>query len=389
LAAAFAEAGAAVHLVTTGYAGPAIRFFKRFLPLPLFRKLANRWHPAIQDKSVTSLLWAELLSRALQRVLGESLTQEWLSRRLTSAARAAISRLEPHVVVCYNYDAFAVFNALKFKTSIRKVIFQCHPHTLTIIDTFRASQERGLYPVRSVEKELSFSNGYQAELIAEPLLADLVLCASSFTRQSLIRGGVPRERIAVIPYGVAKNFGGRQRRHRSDPGAPLRLIFVGQFVYRKGLLGLARVLDALDFSVDIVVVGRGLSEVHLSDLITSHHHRIRELWDVSVEELAGLYAGADVFVFPSLIEGFAHVILEAMQAGCVPVVSSHTCAPDVIEWGVDGYYFPPDEIDAFVNCLSELRSSERLLAMSDAARLKSDRFAWSEFRKKVVLKCSE
>lgn len=381
VARALAEFGWDVTLVTSAYGTPLVRAFARKLRLRAFSKLAARHCRALDGHRIVPIFWTEIASKLVEK-FNESLALEWINWRISVAARSLVRSEGFDLVVCYNYNAFITLNDESAQES-RTVVFQCHPHPLAVKDVFREAQRLGLSPATLGEKEFSYSSSYQAMLVAEPLLAEEVWCASGFTLDSLRRAGVDERRIRVIPYGVSANGHPVERTRRLDANAPLKLLFVGQFVYRKGILALCEVLSRLSFPVSITFVGRGIRECDPLERISNPLVNAEVRWDVPGEELAKIYREAEVFLFPSLVEGFAQVILEAMQFGCVPVVSTHSAGPDLIQQNTEGFFFSPFEIDRYVQCISELRDPERLAAMAAASQRKAALFTWARFREQI------
>lgn len=380
---ALVEAGHDVTLVTSGYSTGLIRKIASLFSLKGLGKLAGRKAELIPDSKVSSSNFFEIFFRIAGVAFGENFSQQAIDYEMYLRS-VRLHKSEPFdCLVCYNYNAFRLFSDVDV-AFVPKILFQCHPHPLIIRERFFSLIKSGAIPAENKEKEFSYSAGYQAMLMAEPMLAHHVISASSFTKKSLLMAGVAEDRISVVPYGVGNAFRKQSGCQKTRHGSRLRLIFVGQFVYRKGLAVIPSILNKLSIDVDVVFVGRGLNEVDpLSGLDNDHVHA-SVFWDVSFDKLVELYQGADVFVFPSVIEGFAHVILEAMQAGCVPVVSDATCGPDVVREGVDGFVIEPGDVDAYVRAIESLRDFEKLDLMSRSAIERASNYSWGAFRNGVV-----
>lgn len=377
---ALVQVGYSVTLVTSGYGTRRIGRLAALLPLHGLKKMAGRRAEGLPDESVIALLWTELAALFLNKLKSESVALEWIDKRMAEAAIRELGAGQYSLIVCYNYNAFRIFNDRSAATA-RKVIFQCHPHPLLVRETFSALQAQGLAPEMLAEKEFSYSPEYQAMLVAEPHLAERVVCASTFTKKSLVRAGVKENSIRVVPYGV--NFGKSAvaRTDLSSPtDRPLRIIFVGQFVYRKGLAVIFEILNRLNFKVHISFVGRGIKEVAPETRVYNQNVTTSIHWDVPIGDLVRLYQESDVFLFPSIVEGFAQVVLEAMEMGCVPVVSCNTCGPDVIESGKEGFVFDPDNIDGYVSALDMLRAPSLRSEFAIACATKAREFTWQRFR---------
>jgi alpha-1,3-rhamnosyl/mannosyltransferase len=99
---------------------------------------------------------------------------------------------------------------------------------------------------------------------------------------------------------------------------------------------------------------------HIRELVRKHglENSIHFLGEVSEKELASLYSGAEVFVFPSKTEGFGLPVIEAMACG-TPVICSNTTAlqelTDGAAWTVD-----PDQIDSLADAINQFLSSPEL-----------------------------
>jgi glycosyltransferase involved in cell wall biosynthesis len=93
------------------------------------------------------------------------------------------------------------------------------------------------------------------------------------------------------------------------------------------------------------------------------------------EELPALYAGADLFVFPSLYEGFGLPVLEAMAYGKAIVVSKGGALPEVV--GSAGIRVDSDDIDAFAEAIAHvLEDTSRRESMEQASLAQAEKFSW-------------
>lgn len=155
--------------------------------------------------------------------------------------------------------------------------------------------------------------------------ADLVMCPSEATRRDCSRIGLEDERLRVVPMGVDTRVASEQEvdeaRRRYGLDRPY-LLWTGTIEPRKNLPRLISAFGSLDVDLDLVLVGpRGWNED--LDRFTQGGTRtdVKALGFVPMEDLPPLYAGARLFCFPSLLEGFGLPVLEAMTQG-TPVVTS-------------------------------------------------------------------
>ena len=216
----------------------------------------------------------------------------------------------------------------------------------------------------------------------EYALADRIIVLSTFAHESFVAGGVPRERLLVNPLGVdmdrfrVAGDDAAERKRRILSGAPLRVLSVGTFSYRKGAHDLERMARALNGRMQFRFVGNRPEETRELCLLAAP---VMDFVDrVSEDSLPEQYAWGDVFVFPTIEDGFAAVILQA-AAGGLPVLATGNCAaPDCIVEGKTGWVLPIRNGEAFIERLiwcDEHRAE--LAAMSQAAPACAHNRQWS------------
>ena len=146
---------------------------------------------------------------------------------------------------------------------------------------------------------------------------DVVFVNSAYTGEDVVETlGVPRDRIRVAVPGIDRHFTAEGR--RADLGRPY-LLTVATLEPRKNLETLLAARELLDASHLLAVVGaEGWGPRPDLD-----RNGIVRLGYVADDELAALYRGASVFVYPSRFEGFGMPIVEAMACGAPVVASSH------------------------------------------------------------------
>ncbi len=222
----------------------------------------------------------------------------------------------------------------------------------------------------------------EPRLDAECALADHILVGSSFVRDSFVAEGVPEQKLVVIPYGAnvstfcPASESDRRTRHQ------FRLLFVGQMSQRKGISYLLRAYAAFHGPGTRLTLIGGL--YGSEEALTPHRHLFEHIPHIPHAELAGQYRNADVFVFPTLIEGMPLVVLEAMASG-LPVITTPNGPGDIVRDGVDGFVVPIRDPDAIVEKLEYLRANpERRREMGASARQRALEFSWMTYRQRSI-----
>jgi glycosyltransferase involved in cell wall biosynthesis len=213
--------------------------------------------------------------------------------------------------------------------------------------------------------------------------ADAVITISETSRRQLLGLGVDERRISVIVPGVVAPTDdpipqGATWGHASG----LRLLFVGRLIQRKRPDIAVRCVASLaqrGLDVSLVIAGEGSLRASLEELARDLNvaTRIRCLGPVSAAEKWGLYAAADVLLFPSDLEGFGFVAAEAQARGLPVIVSEKTAAVEIVQHGKTGFAVPGNA-EAFAAGVLQLTDPVVRRHMAEHARASAERFNWDE-----------
>jgi len=130
--------------------------------------------------------------------------------------------------------------------------------------------------------------------------------------------------------------------------------------------------------VELVVCGRPVDDLRL---FRNFSGRVEVRPSVSAAELLDAYQTSDVFVFPSLGEGFGHVLLEAMACGLPVISTTRTAARDLVHDGIEGFLVSPGSATELGGSVEHfLQHPESVVQMGVAARRRAEEFTWPRFR---------
>jgi len=294
-----------------------------------------------------------------------------------------IARNKGTHLFCYSYYAWHAFSGKKAFPAQKKLLFQLHPHPHSVRAVLEEELERTPLAKESIlyENEFRYSHDYLQQLGEEARLADAVLVASTYTKQTLVENGVAAHRVQVVPYGIdSQAF---PARNVAPVNKKMRVIFIGSMVQRKGLSYLLEAVQQLRDSVELVLCGRGFMDEPLIRQYQGSHILVKR--NLSQQEMVQEMHQADIFVLPTLSEGFAHVILEAMSCGLPVITTGNSCAPDVITDGQEGFVIPVKDSQALAAKLTWcLQHKDDLFGMGQQAAARARLFTWERFRKGVV-----
>ncbi len=221
--------------------------------------------------------------------------------------------------------------------------------------------------------------------------ADLILADAASTQRDLSEVyGIPPEKIKVLYSGVDARFNPNvpresQARVRELTGGKPYLLSVGTLQPRKNYARLiqafAQVISNTQLpNLNLVICGaRGwmADDVYHTVERLELHERVIFADFFSDDDLPALYAGATLFVYPSLYEGFGLPVAEAMACG-TPVVSSNASSlPEV--GGEAALYFDPYDIDAMADAMRRALTDESLREHLRARGIaQAQKFSWAK-----------
>jgi glycosyltransferase involved in cell wall biosynthesis len=206
--------------------------------------------------------------------------------------------------------------------------------------------------------------------------ADGLIAVSENTRQDAIRLlGIAPERIQTIYSGIAETYYDAAPISRTRPYA----LYVGTIEPRKNLDTLLDAWKLLKASLreefDLVMAGpRGWSGDTMFARIQAE---ATYLGYVPEEELPGLTAGAAVFLYPSLYEGFGFPVAQAMAAGTPVITSNNSCLPEIT--GGAAILIDPKSTTEIAEAITRVLESEALRAdLAARGRARADLFRWEK-----------
>jgi len=218
---------------------------------------------------------------------------------------------------------------------------------------------------------------------AELALADVVFVASSFTRRTLSEAAGFKGTVMVVPYGAPTLPPGLHLAEPPRPGPKLRVLFVGSLGQRKGLSYLFAACRQVRSAVTLTVIGQKPPEPCAA--LERELREVRWIPGCPHAQILAEMAAHDVFVFPSLFEGFGLVLLEALAMGLPVITTPHTAGPDLIHDGVEGFIVPIRDSTAIAARLELLhREPARRAEMSRRARLRARESTWTNYEETLA-----
>ena len=205
----------------------------------------------------------------------------------------------------------------------------------------------------------------RSRIVREIESADLILCPSNFVRDSMVQNGIPEEKCFISHFGVDTETFRKRTRLPENP----RFICVGSLTLRKGHQYLFRAfkkVKAVLPNAELICIGGIRPDFKIE--FRKWRGDFEHLSAVPHKKLAEILTNCSAFVFPSLEEGFARVLSEAMSAGLPILASYESGATTIIRDGVDGIILKPRDIDGMAHAMIKVAHNHDLnVSLGNAA----------------------
>lgn len=392
-ASALNKSGNLFKYVTTVYNKEHSRlmtFIKQIIGKKNGTRANNRRIDEIEDDKVVQFceLWGLItllilrVDKTKTRVLYNTCNR-WLSNRFgKKVARFAIKN-RVDAVVCYDSNSQACFKILQKRA----------PHIIRIMDN-AAPNRYGLFieyqninqKYRVIDKQ---PDAFKQFLVNEKKalyyqneanLADFHIVASSFSKKMLENSGISNERIRVIPYGFNVN---EKVINKSKYNDKIKFMFVGEISAQKGIFDYIDVASKFKERAEFHAVGGGIDNLRQSYKEMINNNIIYHGY-VLKNELYELYNQMDVFVFPSLGDGFGFVVLEALSFGLPVICSKNSIGTDIIRDFYNGFLIEAGNTEQISEKIEWiLENKDVLQKMSNNSKQSVCGYSWERYSKEI------
>jgi glycosyltransferase involved in cell wall biosynthesis len=368
-----------------GVAGSGVvaKLSSRLLPDSRERLLNRRFEDVPRESQSSHLYW-EAAYRMGRRFKPKGLTSQtnWYDVLFCGHDWQVSRSLENGISAVYTYEdgAKLTFEAAKRK-SIAGVYELPSGYYLGVADELERAVKTTPETNFRVKHEPVWK---QARKDKELELADLVIVPCEWARESLRFSKSQKKSVIKVPYGTPA---GEMQARTSRPCGPFTILFAGQIGVRKGVPLLLQAWKRLGLKdARLLMAGSmNMDEKHLNG-----HNGFEYLGALPRVRLLEVMAKVDLFVFPSLAEGFGLVIGEAMAAGVPVLTTTNTGGPELIVDGQEGWCVPAHDVDSLAERIEwAYRNRDALYEMGLMARLKAEQWTWADYRRKLTEELSK
>lgn len=341
--------------VTTTISFPAaLRCSVEQIPLagrrlaPLLRR---REVPQFLSGIVDNFWFGEAVRNLTSRVSGDVAADSvyhWATRRFDNAVAKRYAG-KYRYVYGMDFSSAATFAAQKARGG-RCIQRQVSAHFASFTKMLR--RECGRFPDLATRYHriiLQNAERHRRRRTVEHELADLIIVNSDYARATFIENGIAGAKIIAVPTGCPpiERIGARSGRG----AGPLHFVFAGQLSLRKGFHYLMQAWRLAGFqdAAELWIAGR--SELDISRLIGGQSN-VHYLGPTRAPDLAELYRQSDVMVLPTLSEGLAHVVLEALSFAMPVITTAASGAGPLVSDGDNGIIVPAANAEALAAAMT-------------------------------------
>lgn len=274
------------------------------------------------------------------------------------------------------WSSFSLHTLRKAKSwGVKTILERGSSHIEYQRDILKEEYQRwGLKPVLShphiVEKELK---EYQE--------ADYISIPSQFVKKTFLEKGIPESKLIHIPYGVDTMV----LKPVPKEDNIFRIIYVGGMTIRKGIHYLLKAVSELNLkNFELWLIGNMNDDIKL--FFKKYRGWFRYLGHINYYKLYKYYSQGSVFVFPSIDEGLALVILQALACRLPVICTPNSGGADVVRDGKEGFIIPIRDVENIKEKILYLYENPEIcqqLGRQAQERVKSN-FTWDDYGKKVI-----
>jgi len=214
-------------------------------------------------------------------------------------------------------------------------------------------------------------------------ICDCIVVPSTVAQESFAEFGLGEKTVVVFPGVDDQFFSPASPQVREQP---FRVCFAGRVELSKGAGYLLQAWKRLALpNAELVLAGEVRPE--MNGLLETHADAsVRKLGFLSMKDLVKAYQESDLFVFPSVNEGFAQVLLEAMACGLPVVATELSGSKDCVAEGKEGFVVPARDVerlaDAILWCFQH-RDETRAMGRAARARIESQ-FTLDHYNQRMI-----
>lgn len=292
-----------------------------------------------------------------------------------------------NLVISQDSFGLALLNALKMTNSIGILTVSAAPpqvfNEIFEIERSRNPEWFSFYPKNLYTQR--FINNYVRDVNS----ASIVTAPSTFVVEQISRFTKPNK-VKIIQLGYFREDLGVQfsdvinRKERVDSSQPLKCLYIGQVQQRKGIGYLLKGFEEAHLPSGSSVTLAGSIDKKLKNFITARYDFVKVLGHKSRSDLGSLFRTHDVFIFPSLLEGFALSVIEALSSG-IPVIATQIALGDLIIDKHNGLIISSGSSESITKAIEWFNQNPiKISAIRKNGIKTASQYGWNRYKKEFI-----
>lgn len=346
------------------------------LPVKYIKQRTN-----LKSKNINSFLSLELLKRIVDKLKLGNIKFDIFQKKLFAYFSFYNLDLSSDVIIFFAGNGWFSTKLRVVKDAFLIIADEgsAHPNTVNRLlddEYSRIGHHRDSFSRFTLDEETN--NQYQ--------IADYVVVPSTFVKNSLITNGVAETKIFVNPYGVDTKIFFPSRTPVTC--SKFRIMFCGLFSIQKGSHVFLDIASHFEKNSDFEFIHVGGIDREMRKILSRYTpSNFVHYEPVKQDELPNFYNMSDIFILPSIQDGFAMVVLQAMACGLPVICSKNSCGPDIIDHGDNGYLVDSNDFDSYIKYIELLYNNRNVLYESkDKIRNKVvNNFTWELYSERYSI----
>tara|TARA_B100000787_G_scaffold169452_1_gene160670 strand:+ start:387 stop:1550 length:1164 start_codon:yes stop_codon:yes gene_type:complete len=217
--------------------------------------------------------------------------------------------------------------------------------------------------------------------------ADLISVPSKFAYNTFIKEGIDKKKLFLNPLGVdLRRFKPRQKKKSTK----FIVLYVGQISIRKGIFYLLNAFKKLNIkNKELILIGDVEKKIE-KKFFKYLSNEIKHVSDQkkAKSELPKYYSNANVFVLPSIEDGFGLVMTEALACGCPVIATTNTGASSIFKDGKAGFIIKPRSQKEILKSIKKIYRNKKLQKKmsQNAINISKNIGGWDDYGKRIFSK---
>lgn len=222
------------------------------------------------------------------------------------------------------------------------------------------------------------------KFIDEINYVDHFLVPSNFVKQSLIYNNVDEKKIHVVPYGVDVQSIDIKKYKEKSKDDKIKFIFSGTLSQRKGIGYLLEAIKQLnDERIELILAGSQNGDDQLYKEYSDYYTYVGF---VTHDKMMKLFQSSDVYIFPTMSEGFSLTILEAMACGLPVITTPNSGSEGVVINGKNGFLIEAGSVEEIKSKIKWiLKNKDEIAILGKEARKTAENFTWDIYEKNIKM----